>query len=232
MAELSISRVVQHLIDNDPSIQDALARGYGNYSAIARLLKPKVEEIYEREVGLAGLITAVKRARVSYTPKTEYQRIVAESRINLRTDVAKISIEKTRRTLEKARLVSADFPEAFFQVLEGATTLTLITDERIFDEVRSIFKEEEILAEKRNLAALIVQSPRGIVDTPGCIVAFYNPISRAHINIEETASCFTETVIVLRMEDAAKAFSILTDLIFRMRKNLKKSDDPSKKEIC
>ena len=222
MSESSLSRIVQYLIENDPPIQDALARGYGNYSAIARILKPKVEEIRGKKVSITGLITAVKRARVFYTPKTEYQKILARSRISLRTDVAKISIEKTRRTLEKARLISADFPEAFFQVLEGATTLTLITDEAIFNEVRAIFKEEEILGEKRNLAALIVQSPREIVDTPGCIVAFYNPISRAHINIEETASCFTETVIVLRMEDAAKAFSILADLISQTRKNLKK----------
>jgi len=220
MVELSISKIVQNLIENDLPIQDALARGYGNYSAIARILKPRIEEIYGRKVDLAGVITAVKRARVTYTPKTEYQKIVAESRITLRTDVAKISIEKTRRSLEKARLISADFPEAFFQVLEGASTLTLITDEGIFNEVRSIFKKEEILREKRNLAALIVQSPHEIVDTPGCIVAFYNPISRAHINIEETVSCFTETIIVLRMEDAAKAFSILSDLIFRMRKDL------------
>jgi hypothetical protein len=222
LAELSISKTIQHLIENDPPIQDALARGYGNYSAIARILKPKVEEIHGKKVSLEGIITAVKRASATYAPKTEYQRIVAESRISLRTDVAKISVEKTRRTLEKARLVSADFPEAFFQVLEGASTLTLIFDEGIFEQVRSIFREEEILAEKRDLAALIVQSPRGIVETPGCIVAFYNPISRAQINIEETASCFTETVIVLRMEDAAKAFSILTDLIFQMRRNLKK----------
>ena len=221
MADLSISKIVQYLIDDDPSIQDALARGYGNYSAIARLLKPLVEEIYGRKVGIAGLITAVKRARGTYTPTTEYQKIVAESKISLRTDVAKISIEKTRRSLEKARLISADFPEAFFQLLEGASTLTLIIDEGIFDDVRSVFREEEILGEKRDLAALIVQSPHEIVDTPGCISAFYNPISRAHINIEETASCFTETIIVLRMEDAAKAFSILTSLISRMRRDLK-----------
>jgi len=220
MVNLSISRIVQHLIENDLPIQDALARGYGNYSAIARILKHKVEEICGRRVDIAGIITAVKRARAAYAPKREYCRIVAESRITLRTDLAKISVEKTRRNLEKARLISADFPEAFFQVLEGISTLTLITDEGIFENVRSIFRKDEILSEKHNLAALIVQSPKEIVDTPGCIVAFYNPISRAHINIEETASCYTETIITLRMEDAAKAFSILSDLIFRMRKNL------------
>ncbi len=220
MVEMSVSKTVQFLVENDPPVQDALERGYGNYSAIARLLKPKVEEILGKEVALQGLITAVKRAKTFYAPRSEYQPIIAESVINLRTDVAKISIERTRRNLEKARLISADFPEAFFQVLEGATTLTLITDQRIFDQVRSVFKEEETLEEKQNLAAIIAQSPRGIVDTPGCIVAFYNPLSRGRINIEETVSCFTETVIVLRMEDAARAFTLLSDLITNARKTL------------
>jgi len=212
--------VVQFLVENDPPIQDALERGYGNYSAIARLLKPRVEEILGREASLEGLVTAVKRTRTLYAPKMEYQPIIAESVINLRTDVAKISVEKTRRNLEKARLISADFPEVFFQVLEGASTLTLVTDQRVFDQVCSVFTEEDTLQEKQNLAAVIVQSPRGIVDTPGCIAAFYSLLSRGQINIEETVSCFTETVMVLRMEDAARAFSLLSDLITNARKTL------------
>ncbi len=217
---MSLSKTVQFLIENDPTLQDALEKGYGNYSAIARMLKPKVEEMLGREVTIEGLITSVKRAKVRYKPTTDYLGIIAGSFINLRTDVAKISLEKTRRNLERARRISADFPEEFFQVLEGATTLTLITDQRIFQKVRSLFKGEEILDERQNLAAIIVQSPRGIVETPGCIAAFYNPISRGQINIEETISCFTETIIVLRMEDAAKAFSLLTDLITNARRTL------------
>jgi len=227
LVQMSLSRTVQFLVENDPPIQDALERGYGNYSAIARLLRPKVEELQGRKVALEGLITAVKRTSITYVPATEYQKIIAESVINLRTDVAKISVEKTRKNLEKARLVSADFPEAFFQVLEGATTLTLITDQRIFGEVRSVFREEETLDEKENLAAVIVQSPRGIVDTPGCIVAFYNPISRGQISIEETISCFTETIVVLRMDDAARAFSLLTDLIANARSSLRPAQKQS-----
>lgn len=221
MVEISLSRAVQLLIENDISLQDALERGYGNYSAIARLLKPKVEEIFGREVTLEGLITAVKRAKVRYKPSSDHLRIIAESILNLRTDVAKISIEKTRRNLEISRKTLAGYREAFFQVLEGTTTLTLILDQRIFDKVRSVFQKQSILDEKQNLAAITVQSPRGIVDTPGCIVAFYNPISRSGINIEETVSCFTETIIILRMEDAAKAFTILTDQITNARKALK-----------
>jgi len=223
MVEASLSKTVQFLIEHEPSIQDALERGYANYSAVARLLKPKAEKILGKKVTIEGMITAVKRAKTVYAQRKEYQKIIAGSVINLRTDVAKISLEKNRKILEKARLASADFPEAFFQVLEGATVLTLITDQSIFDEVRSVFKKDEILEEKRDLAAIIVQSPRGIVDTPGCIASFYNPLSRGQINIEETISCFTETVIVVKMEDAARAFSLLTDLISNVRKILASS---------
>ena len=222
MVENSLSRVVQNLIEQDPSIEDALERGYANFSGIARTLKAKAEGFLGKKVTIEGMITAVKRTQVKYVPRQDFQKIIAESIISLRTDVAKMSLEKTRKNLEKARLISADYPEAFFQVLEGATTLTLITDQRIFSEVQAVFKDEEKLEEKQNLVAIIVQSPHNIVRTPGCIVAFYNPIARGQINIEETVSCFTETVIVLRMEDAARAFSILTDLISNARKTAAK----------
>ncbi|MEM2341878.1 MAG: hypothetical protein QXX94_02995 [Candidatus Bathyarchaeia archaeon] len=220
MVELSLAKIVQYLIEGDPSIQDAIERGYANLSAVARLLKPKAEEILGRKVALEGMITSVKRARAKFKPLKEHLKIISDSIITIRTNLAKISLEKTRKNLERARLISAEFPEAFFQVLEGATTLTIITDQRIFNEVRLRLEANEILDEKRDLAAIIIQSPKEIVNTPGCITMFYNAISRRQINIEETISCYTETVIVLRMEDSTRVYSILADLIANARKSL------------
>ncbi len=221
MVKLSLAKTVQYLIDGDASIQDAIERGYANFSAIARLLKPKAERILGRKVTLEGMITSVKRAKTKYKPSRKQLKVIAESVIIIRTNLAKISLEKTRRNLEKARLISAEFPEAFFQILEGASALTLITDERIFSQVRSKFEDTGILDERGNLAAVIVQSPREIVDTPGCVMRFYNAISRRGINIEETISCYTETIIVLKMEDSVKVYSILADLISDARERLK-----------
>lgn len=221
MVKISISKTVQSLIEDDLSIQESLAKGYGNFSAISRLLKPRVEEIVGRKVKLGALVTAVKRAKVSYMTRPDYMKIVAESIISLRTDVAKISVEKTKKTLEMARKILAKYPDVFLQVLEGTTTLTLIVDQRIFNDLRSTFTREDILDAKQNMAALIVQSPRGIVETPGCIAALYIPISRNGINIEETVSCFTETIIVIRMEDVGRAFMLLNDLISNARTILK-----------
>ena len=217
----SISKIVKAIIDEEPAVQDALERGYANISAIARMLKPSVEKTLKRKVTLEALITSVKRVKFDYKPSREYLKIIAGSVISLRTDVAKVSLERTRRTLETTRRILAGLTGAFLQVLEGITAITLIMDDGVFDRVCSMFKREDILDEKRNLAAIIVQSPYEIVETPGCVVAFYNPISRAQINIEEAVSCYTETIILLRTEDAGRALSILTGLITRARETLK-----------
>ena len=62
----SISKTVQNLIDEDLSLQDALQRDYANYSAIARMLIPKIKETAETPVNLESVITSVKRAKTNY----------------------------------------------------------------------------------------------------------------------------------------------------------------------
>ena len=217
----SVSKIIQNLIDGDLSLQDALQRDYGNYSAIARMLKPKVEEILGRHVKLESLITSVKRAKTGYKPlRGRMAKVVAGSVINIRTDVAKVSVEKTKRNLEKIRKTLVDFPEENFQVIEGMSAITLVFDQKLFDEIRSMFREKDVLDKKQNLATIIIRSPDEIIDTPGCVLAFYNTVSRRHINIEETMSCFTDTIVVLGMEDVSKAFAALTDLIAEARKQI------------
>ncbi|MEM2385276.1 MAG: hypothetical protein QXL74_08375, partial [Candidatus Bathyarchaeia archaeon] len=117
-------------------------------------------------------------------------------------------------------LLSIEFPDVFFQVLEGVGTLTLIMDQKVFNDVKPKFREDEIIEEKSNLSAIIIQSPREIIETPNCISEFYNAMSRRRINIEETISCCTETIIVLDTSKLVEAYGTLTDLIEGARKRL------------
>jgi hypothetical protein len=215
----SISKTVQALIDEDLSLQDALQRDYGNYSAIARMLLPKVKKAVNQDVKLESVITSVKRAKANYTIlQGKITRVVAGSVLNIRTDMAKVSVEKTKANLDKIRKTVAGFSGEFLQVIEGISVVTLISDLLSFRRICSVFAEGAVVDKKQNLATVIIRSPDEIIDTPGCVQAFYNAVSRRHINIEETMSCFTETIIVLAMEDVSKAFAALTDLITEARK--------------
>jgi acetolactate synthase small subunit len=215
----SISKTVQNLIDEDLSLQDALQRDYANYSAIARMLLPKVKEAVNGDVNLESVITAVKRAKANYTIlQGKITRVVAGSVLNIRTDMAKVSVEKTKKNLEKIRKTLATFSGEFLQVIEGNLVVTLISDLNSFHAINGIFDKTDVIDQKQSLATVIIRSPDQITSTPGCVQAFYNAVSRRHINIEETMSCYTETIIVLAMEDVSKAFAALTDLITEARR--------------
>jgi hypothetical protein len=214
----SISKTIQTLIDEDLSLQDALQRNYANYSAIARLLIPKIKETENQDINLESVITSVKRAKTKYTIlQGKIIKVVAESDLNIRTDMAKVSVEKTKQTQEKIRKTLGTFSGDFLQVIEGNTIITMISNLNSFDKIYSIFSKKEVIDKKQNLATIIIRSPDQITSTPGCVQAFYNAISRRHINIEETMSCYTETIIVLAMENVSKAFAALTDIITEAR---------------
>jgi|TARA_Y100000031_G_scaffold128813_1_gene147434 hypothetical protein len=224
LVKQTISRAVKEAVDRDLSIQDSLQYRYGNISAIARLIGPKVEASVNHKVNIESLITSIKRIRGDYkAPPADVTRIISGSMINVRTDIAKISIENTKRSLETVRKMLAVNQEEFIQVSESISAITLIIDQRMIENIIAPLNGDVILEKEINLAAIIINSPETIVKTPGCLTAFYNQVSRRHVNIEDTVSCFTDTIIVVRMKDVGQAFAALTDLISESRKNFPKS---------
>lgn len=214
----SVSKAVYAIVNNDLSLQDALHRRYANYSAVARIMKPLVEREVGHRVKLDTLITAVRRTQVAFKhPPGRVKQIIAKSVINLRSDVAKVSVEKSKRTVDVVRRTLAEFRGEFLEVLEGITSVTFLVDRESFKGLLSQFRREEILDQRMDLAAIVIQSPRDIVDAPGCITAFYNQLARMHMNVQETVSCYTETIIVLGMEDVGRAISALSDMINEAR---------------
>ena len=222
----TLIQAVRDVVDSDLSIQDALDRGYGNLTAIARVLKPVVEERLGREVKIESLVTSLKRLKMKYRVVAEdVLDVVMNSTVTVRTDVAKVSVEKRRKTLEAVGSLLLSYREEFLQISESIDAITLLFDQRLYEDVVKLFRSDEILESTTNLAAIIVRSPMKIIKTPGCAVSFITQISRRHINIEDTISCYTDTIIVVSMVDAGRAFAALTDYIAsarRMKKDTKR----------
>jgi hypothetical protein len=215
---------VKQIIDNDLSLQDALTRKYGNYTAIARIIKSKVEKDIGRKVNFESLVTSVKRVkpRIELVHARGIESVLAGSIVNVRTDVAKLSVEKTKRSMEAARNLLASYQEEFLQVSESNSAITMVFDQKLLGDVHKRFNDDDVLDEQSDLAAIIVHSPVEIVRTAGVVLAIYAKIAENHVNIEDTVSCFTDTIIVVRMDEVTRTFSALTDLISESRLKMKK----------
>ena len=219
----SIAQVVRYLIDVDVPLQDSLQRGYANLSAMARLLKPTVEKLVGDEVSLDTIITTLKRLRGTYnmiTPNVAY--IIAKSTVNVRTDVARLSLKRSTKLLKASRSIVSRYQKGFVQVLEGLSTITLVYDSSLHEKIVSKFPSKDIIYESANMAAIIVKSPKEISSTPGCIATILQQVSRRGINIDEVISCYTDTIIVIKPSDVGRAFESLTELITFCREMVSK----------
>lgn len=217
----SIIESVKILIESDFSIQDALSRGYGNSSEIARILKPSIDNMMKKNIKLDSIITSVKRTKFNYNVYSDsVTRIIANSTISVKTDVIKLSLKRSSVTLNLVSKLISKYQEDFLQVSESLSALTIIFDSNILSIVRKSFSKSDILEEELNLAAIMIHSPKQIIKTPGCTILFYNQLLRRRINIEDTTSCFTDTILVVYMDKVGNAFMALTELISLYRKKL------------
>ena len=219
VSEGSITDAVKEVVSGDLSFQDSLQRDYCNISALARIIKPQVDRMLERNTSIESIVTALKRSRGDYeVPEKPIAAILAASSISVKTDVAKLSAKKSKKNIEKVARSLTQSVDSFTSVSESIMSITLVFDDTLLHEVKEMFSSDDILEVEGDLAAIIIHSPEEIIKTPGCAIAFYNQLARRHINIEDTVSCYTDTIVLVRMDQVGKAFNALTDLISNSRR--------------
>jgi aspartokinase len=219
----SITEAVRETISSDLSFQDSLQRDYCNISALARIIKPQIDLTLGRDTSIESIITALKRSKHDYNVQQKpIASILAASTITVNTDVAKVSAKKSKKTIEKVAKAMIQSTGNFISISESIMSITLVFDDLLLQDVKGMFAYDDILEIENSLAAIIVHSPEEIIKTPGCAIAFYNQLARRHINIEDTVSCYTDTIVLVKMEQVGKAFNALTDLISNSRKMAKK----------
>lgn len=219
----SITEAVRETISNDLSFQDSLQRDYCNISALARIIRPQINHMLGRDTSIESIITALKRSKHDYNVQQKpIAAILAASTITVNTDVAKVSAKKSKKTIEKVAKAMIQSTGNFISISESIMSITLVFDDLLLQDVKGMFAHDDILEIENSLAAIIVHSPEDIIKTPGCAIAFYNQLARRHINIEDTVSCYTDTIVLVKMEQVGKAFNALTDLISNSRRMAKK----------
>ncbi|MEM2180481.1 MAG: hypothetical protein QXP32_06665 [Nitrososphaeria archaeon] len=217
----SVSKTVKEIILNDIFLQASIRGQYCNYSAIARRIKPLVDKKIGYDSDIQSIVTALKRLKLSLTfsPKN-VKMVLADSNLSVRTGVAKITVEKTRTTTIKFSELIRKYINYIIHVSIGSTAITIIMDEMYAEDALELFERSTVLENKRNLAAIIVTSTPEITDVPGCAISIYERLFSAGINIEDTTSSYTDTIIILKNEDVGKAFETLNELINETKREI------------
>ena len=202
---MSLAQECRKVVSRYPYMLDGLREGIVNYRAVARKIKPEVEENAGRDVDIEAVTTAVRRyGEELQEGDDDHERVrsvLSDSRVSLRGNV--VSITATE-------FGDIPRPDGFMHLVRGSSYTTVVTDDDNADEVRDAV-EGEVVERVDDLTCITVESPDDIVDVPGVLARMVSRFSSEEINIVDITSCYTETIVVVEKRDAVKALETLEE---------------------
>jgi len=215
----SISRIVEEKISNIPLLEDYLARGLINQSALARELLPTAEKALDQKVKPQAVIMAVKRYAAS-TERKEFtqaiKNVLADCTINLKSGVTDIAINLSENLFPLLNELSKKVKPEKGEVLsfvQGFAEAAIIIDDKFADFILSKISKKSILVVEKSSVILYLLAPPEFWDVPGIIYYVTQHISKQGINIVDIVTTQTELSIIVRKEEAGKAFEALSSMI-------------------
>ncbi|MGC8601613.1 MAG: ACT domain-containing protein [Thermoprotei archaeon] len=201
----NISQLIEDALTMDPCLERSLNNGYANLSAIAR----ELHKIMPREgPTLTSISSALKRRARQKIDLQPLYRCVANSSLTVKTGLAKISLAPTDRDL----VLLEGLKNKIIGFSKGTETVTVLIDERdaegLLNQVTG-----QVLERKSELTAIILRGPMEMLNTPGYMAFFLGILANKGISVDDIASSYVDVMIMLRNEDASRAFSYFSSAI-------------------
>lgn len=215
----SIARIVEEQIEGMPVLEDYLARGLINQSALARELTQRIEKELGEKPKPQAVVMAIKRyakkAEESATSK-QISDVLAQSTVNLKSGIADVAIEKPANVFqilnELSKKVNTRKGE-ILSVVQGVSETAIIVDEKYVDELLKKLEKKSVLKVERDVVELHILAPPAFWDVPGIIYQITKRIAMHGINIIDIVTTLTELSVLVKKEDAGKAFEVLNEMI-------------------
>ncbi len=223
----SISRAVEEILALRPQLLSALSSGFVNYSALARLLRDEVERRLGRRVREDSIKVALIRLRdhvaraVASEPVLE---VLAGSTTSLIDDVGLVTLRlgSISELFEPLSGLSA----RLIQITQGLRTVTIVVDSSALERLLARIERSRVEEVYTGQAAVVVESPRSIISTPGVMAHMTLLLALHGINLTQVISTYTDTLFIVQRERAVEAYSLLRTLIERARGAVKGYSQP------
>ncbi|MEM3525973.1 MAG: ACT domain-containing protein [Candidatus Jordarchaeaceae archaeon] len=225
---ISIAEAARLIVSGKPSILDGMRQGVINFSALAEMIKEQVMEIVGRKsVNVDSIKMALMRYAEELKSKQQFlerqiAEVTANSVLELKNNVAVLTINQKGFIIRLDQILNSLDSFRFLQLTQGTETFTVVTDLQSKEKIVKVVGKSNIVLEIDDQSAIVIVSPKQIIDVPGVIAYITDLLSSNGINITQIISCYTDTLLIVDRKDALKAYQILENKILSLRKILKK----------
>jgi hypothetical protein len=214
----SIGKITEDLINRSPFLREAMTDDLINISALARKLRPEIEEIVGKEVKEGAIIMAIKRM----TPGLYHRLNLKITKVMgdlgdflVRSNLIDYTYENSEtlkiKQSELIQEINKD-NDSFFALCKGITETTFIVNSQKKEDVERIFKNEKLKSNTNDLASVTVKLPKINTEIYGIYYYILKHLAWEGINIIEIVSTSNEFTVVVKQDDVDKAFKILMQI--------------------
>jgi hypothetical protein len=214
----SIGKVTEEIINRSPFLREALTENLINVSALARKIKPEIEDLLKKPVKEGAVIMSIKRMSPGY-----YHRINLKIKnfmgtlgdFLVRSDLEDFTFENsTTLTLCQAEMMKLlnDEQDPFYTFCHGVGESTIITSLSVKEKLEEVFKNEKRKSHTADLASITIKLPTVNTEISGIYYFILKHLAWEGINIVEVVSTSNEFTVVVHSDDIDAAFSVLMQL--------------------
>jgi len=211
---ITVSEILNTIIREAPFLEEGLAEGIINLSALSRKVRPQVEAALMKPVSESAILMALKRMSPKVTQKMKDQKrsVFQVGDLTVRSDLSEFTFMRSDTLLEKQKkLLTAikDKLNHFVTFTQGVYEITAIVNSSLEPVVEKVFADEKLVTKVNKLAAITIRlSPQTIL-TSGVYYSVLKQLAWHDVNVVEVVSTYTEFTIILKKEEVDLSFSIL-----------------------
>ena len=205
---VTISHVVNKLVDERIYLHEALSNGIASYGSVAKHLKPIIENELGKEVEHFAIVTALRRHAEKLTTRfNEVKFDTKHSEVNLKTHIIDINVLKTQELFDKLKrfydVINFERGD-ILHVIYGRTHVAIVTNERYKEKILKLLQNQKIKKIEEDLVALSFTVGKERIDKPGVLFKITRSMAWENINIVEIISVDLDVTFIVDKNDAIR----------------------------
>ncbi len=209
---LTISEVVFDLLHYSPYIDELLDKGVVNTSALARELKPQVEEKIGRKVHIGALLMAIRRYAPKKSRRSVHVLFKDPPEMIVRSNLCEYTVSNSHLSAQDYKTLSelvGEKQKYFVTVTQGVYETTIIASKELDLRIKKILAPAKVVSHIDKLSSITIRLPDNAAEMSGVYYAILKPLAWEGINVVEVVATFLEFTLILHDRDVDKSFSLL-----------------------
>ncbi len=215
---ISLSKIIEDRINNVPFLRENLSEGLINTSALARILKPELEQRLNKTIKESTIIMSI--GRLPLAKNVSIQKKLSHVIDNIGDLVVRSNLVKYNlnnyKGISKDQSVflqnSENITDSFYTVSRGINETTILINSQMVKLLEHEMDAKQILSKTKNLSAITMKLPEDNIETEGVYYYILKKLAWKNITLEEVVSTTNEFTIVVKSDLISKAFDVLINL--------------------